>query len=199
MVQVDPFCEVFKNESFVEPCIVNVGICFEMQFFEFDNVTFIGEGRGTGFPTIYNAMAANGSPEPSFETDDNTYVLVTLPIHISDGASDGVNVQVFSSLLDVLAFCDGASDGASVGVRSILEAELHDKVEGLLSHAANWIKREDLFSSVGLSNHSTNRKKYLDPLINIGWIEMEYPDTPTHPGQRYRVTGAGKRLMGLLG
>lgn len=42
------------------------------------------EGRGTGFPTIYNAMEANGSPEPSFETDDTTYVLVTLPAHISD-------------------------------------------------------------------------------------------------------------------
>jgi ATP-dependent DNA helicase RecG len=46
------------------------------------------EGRGTGFPTIYNAMVANESPEPSFETDDSTYVLVTLPVHISDGAKD---------------------------------------------------------------------------------------------------------------
>lgn len=117
-------------------------------------------------------MAKNGSPEPTFETDDNSYVLVTLPVHVSDGASDQV--------------------------RAVLERELHDKVEGLLTYAANWVKREDLFASVGLSNHSTNRKKYLDPLIDIGWIEMEYPDRPTHPSQRYRITVSGKKVRSLM-
>ena len=38
------------------------------------------EGRGTGFPTIYRSMAANGSPDPVFSTDEVTYVLVTLPV-----------------------------------------------------------------------------------------------------------------------
>jgi ATP-dependent DNA helicase RecG len=28
------------------------------------------EGRATGFPTIYKAMAQNGSPKPIFDTDD---------------------------------------------------------------------------------------------------------------------------------
>jgi ATP-dependent DNA helicase RecG len=37
------------------------------------------EGRGTGFPTIKNAMKDNGSPEPIFETDDqSTYFLSVL-------------------------------------------------------------------------------------------------------------------------
>ena len=30
------------------------------------------EGRGTGFPTIYDAMADNGSPKPTFDTDERT-------------------------------------------------------------------------------------------------------------------------------
>src|SRR5690606_9644106 len=47
------------------------------------------EGRGTGFPTIYRAMERNGSPKPVFETDDSTYVLVTLPIHEYFTTSDG--------------------------------------------------------------------------------------------------------------
>ena len=38
------------------------------------------EGRGTGFPAIYDALEANGSPKPVFETDDDsTYFLTTIP------------------------------------------------------------------------------------------------------------------------
>ena len=40
------------------------------------------EGRGTGFPIIYDAMERNGSPKPIFETDqDRTFFATTLPIH----------------------------------------------------------------------------------------------------------------------
>ncbi len=40
------------------------------------------EGRGTGIPKIRTSMKANGSPNPSFETDENnTYFLTYLPIH----------------------------------------------------------------------------------------------------------------------
>lgn len=39
------------------------------------------EGRGTGFPAIYDAMANNGSPDPVFETDDKTYTLFILKVH----------------------------------------------------------------------------------------------------------------------
>lgn len=164
------------------------------------------EGRGTGFPAIYNALEANGSPEPTFETDDASYVLVTIPAHAvdqaSDGASDQVEANVFSTLEDIVAFCDGASDGASdgadVAARRIVEEELHDKVEGLLDGATGWISREELFESIGLSNHSSNRKRYLDPVIDLGMITMEYPNTPTHPKQRYKTTTSGQRLLTLL-
>lgn len=36
------------------------------------------EGRSTGIPKILRNMAANGSPVPEFETDDD---LVCLPVH----------------------------------------------------------------------------------------------------------------------
>jgi ATP-dependent DNA helicase RecG len=40
------------------------------------------EGRGTGFPIIYQKMEQNGSPNPVFETDDAfTNFLTVLPIH----------------------------------------------------------------------------------------------------------------------
>ncbi|MHB8971018.1 MAG: ATP-binding protein [Pirellulaceae bacterium] len=40
------------------------------------------EGRCTGIPTIWAAMAENGSPPPRFSTDEGrTYFLAELPIH----------------------------------------------------------------------------------------------------------------------
>lgn len=41
------------------------------------------EGRGTGIPKILKAMKANGSPKPTFETDeDHTFFLTILPMHL---------------------------------------------------------------------------------------------------------------------
>jgi ATP-dependent DNA helicase RecG len=170
------------------------------------------EARGTGFPTIYNAMDDNGSPKPTFDTDETTYVLVTIPIHDSfkgvrsDQVSDGVKILTVSGLADVVAVSkqesdgaiDGATDGLSDLVKEILEAEIHTKVAEFLEGAKKWTKRSDLFSKISLYNNSTNREKYLDPLINIGWIEMEYPDNPTHPNQRYRITNPGMKVLKLI-
>ena len=165
------------------------------------------EGRGTGFPTIYKAMANNGSPEPIFETNEqSTHVLVTLPVHgltlNNDQVNDQDNAFVFSNIEDIVAFCDQVSGqvrGQAVNqVRVILNDEVHNRVKDVLEVVTAWIKRADLFKQINLSNHSTNREKYLDPLINLGWIEMEYPDKRTSPKQRYKNTESGKRLFKML-
>lgn len=42
----------------------------------------LAEGRGTGLPKVFSAMAVNGSPPPSFDFDeDRSYFRVTLPAH----------------------------------------------------------------------------------------------------------------------
>lgn len=42
----------------------------------------LAEARNTGVPTVFRAMAENGSPEPRFEFDpDRTYFTVVLPAH----------------------------------------------------------------------------------------------------------------------
>lgn len=164
------------------------------------------EGRATGFPTIYGAMEANSSPEPAFETDaDSTYFLVTLPAHTStksvgadDQAGNQVKSLVFNNLSDILAFSNQVSDQVSDQARAIIERALHKKVEDLLRKTIDWISREELFKSVGMSNHSANRKKYLDPLIDKKLIQMEYPEKRTHPHQRYKITKAGENLLKLI-
>lgn len=164
------------------------------------------EGRGTGFPSIYNAMEENGSPTPIFETDDESYVLVTLPVRIndqvSDGARDQVETIVFNTLEDIVAFGNGVSDQVndqvSDQVKEILNRELNTKIEPLLKTVLSWNKRSEIMKTLGLSNHSSNRVKYLDPILEIGWVTMEFLDTPTNPRQRYRITASGKRILDLI-
>ncbi len=206
------------------------------------------EGRATGFPAIYDAMEENGSPAPTFETDDESYVLVTLPSRVNDQARDQeqtttgneatnqVKAPVFNTIEDIIAFSnqasvqvndqasvgaqasdskdsidlrnhtDGARDGASVQVngqasvqvKSILEDKVHSKVEEVLKASLDWVKRSEIMTQLGITNHSSHREKYLDPLIALDWITMEYPDKPTSPKQRYKVTTAGKRILDLI-
>ncbi|MEZ4776593.1 MAG: ATP-binding protein [Bacteroidia bacterium] len=174
------------------------------------------EGRGTGFPVIYGAMEANGSSTPMFETDDVSYVLVTLPARrsvgnqagdrVSDQAGEKAKPLVFSTIQEVIDYGKGADHGVdgeagdqvSDPVKKLLREQVHTRVSEVLSTAKEWIKREELFHKMGLSNHTTNRQKYLDPLINIGWIRMEYPDKRTSPNQRYRITEAGRKIMKLI-
>lgn len=164
------------------------------------------EGRGTGFPTIYRAMRNNGSPEPVFETDDqSTYFLTVLPVvnrEKSDQVSDQANLLINSDLSKIIAFFnqenDQVSDQASDQVRTIIQTEIHDKVKELLVITKAWVTRKEIFDQLGLSNHTTNRQKYLDPLTEINWVQLKYPETRRHPDQQYRITESGNRLLNFL-
>ena len=167
------------------------------------------EGRGTGFPKMYKKMENNGSPQPIIETDEQgVYFMITLPINpkyveaISDKDSDNVNNFVIKSLDDLIFYINQDSDIAGdidsdkVGV--ILNEHVHNKVGVILSTLNEWVKIDDLFANTQVSKHSKNRKKYLDPLLKIGWVEMEFPDKKTSPNQRYRITATGKNLLKLI-
>jgi ATP-dependent DNA helicase RecG len=49
-----------------------------------------------------------------------------------------------------------------------------------------------------LSIQSRNRIKYLDPLIDKGWVAPEFPDEKTHPNQTYVTSVFGKKILKLL-
>jgi len=121
----------------------------------------------------------------------------------SIGATNGVNQLKFSRLDELIAFANGATNGATTGAghtaSAIIHDQIHDRVAELLNHSMEWINRSELFEKVSLSNQSVNRKKYLDPILTNGWLQLEYPDNKTHPKQRYRITEAGERIRTVLG
>ena len=171
------------------------------------------EGRGTGFPKMEKKMANNGSPQPIIETDEQgSYFMVTLPINPEylKYAGDQVSVQagvqdnnlIFNSLDDLIAISNQVGNQVSVQVsdqvQDILNNQLHNRVKEILNIATRWIKYDELLTGINLNYHPKHRKKYLDPLLKIGWVEMEFPDKKTSPNQRYRITESGKRLMRII-
>lgn len=83
-------------------------------------------------------------------------------------------------------------------VRGIMEEEIHAKVGNIIEYSRIWIKRKDLFKRLEMTSQSAHRKKYIDPLLEVEWLEMEFPDRPTHPSQRYKITPAGERILAIL-
>lgn len=70
------------------------------------------ERRNTGFPTTFEALEANGSPEPRFEMDANRgYLSVALPVHpafLPDGRAEKLKQELEGDILKVLAEEDAA-------------------------------------------------------------------------------------------
>lgn len=80
-------------------------------------------------------MGVNGSPIPVFDTDEQTYVLVTLPIHpeafinIANKTNNQVNDITFKTLGDLIAFSNQA--------KVILNQTIHNKVGDVSSKTTN--------------------------------------------------------------
>lgn len=163
------------------------------------------EGRGTGFPTIYSSMSQNDSPDPIFETDDSTFFLVTIPVKTNQ-VNNQVNNLYIKSINDLIQITNQVANQVTNQVTNqvieqileLLNQNIHNRIPEVLSLCDNWIKREELFLKMNLSNQTANRKKYLDPLIEIGWIEMEFAEQRTHPHQKYKITEFGKNLQNIL-
>jgi ATP-dependent DNA helicase RecG len=175
------------------------------------------EGRGTGFPAVYNAMEANGSPKPIFKTDESSsYFLSVIPAHPeADKSFLSTDIEqdkhvIFRNLEDIARFANGATNGvtnqvtnqvaneAGNDIEDILNREVHDRVREILTLLQNRSSRGKLFEKMGLTNQSFNREKFLDPLISLNWIEVEFPDKMTTPKQTYMITDSGKRVLALL-
>ncbi len=66
-----------------------------------------------------------------------------------------------------------------------------DQVKKLLDVLADgWLSSNEIMQLLGLSHKPTFRKNYLAPALKLQYIEMQYPDSPRSPKQKYR-----KRLV----
>jgi ATP-dependent DNA helicase RecG len=142
------------------------------------------EGRSTGVPKILKAMAANGSPAPLFETDDDRVAyVIRLPVHPLAVPPQGATPEVTTEVTDQVT--DQVTDKVADPVLSLLRVVLHGE------HT-----RRSLQDALGLKHLPHFRSRYLLPAMEAGYLEMTLPDQPTSRMQRYRLTALGLQQLG---
>ncbi|MDO4706281.1 MAG: ATP-binding protein [Comamonadaceae bacterium] len=125
------------------------------------------EGRSTGIPKILRAMAANGSPAPLFETDDERLsFVIRLPRH-------------------PLALVPTGE----------VTPEVTPEVGRLLAVLQGEMSRQHLMAALGLKDEKHFRVRYQQAAIAAGLVEMSLPATPRSSRQRYRLTPAGRQWL----
>ena len=137
----------------------------------------LAEGRSTGISKILKVMAANGSPPPEFEADDDrSYFLIRLPVHERATATQ-----------------------AGVQATPQVTPQVTPQAQKLLTACEGELNREELQARMGLGDREHFRNTYLVPTLNAGLIEMTIPDKPRSSKQRYRLTDAGQRWLSQHG
>jgi ATP-dependent DNA helicase RecG len=133
------------------------------------------EGRATGIPKILKVMAANGSPLPLIETDDDrTSFVIRLPVH------------------------EGARANAG-SVTGQVTGQVTPEVERLLVAMEGEQSRQQLQQALGLKHRDHFQNAYLAPALALGLIEMTLPHAPRSSKQRYRLTPRGQGWLDMQG
>ena len=132
------------------------------------------EGRSTGIPKILKVMAANGSPAPLFETDDDRLsFVIRLPAHPAATAENVPTQQVTTQVT----------------------TQVTPQVGMLLLQVSGEMTRQAIQEALELSDREHFRKTYLVPALEQGVIEMTLPDKPNSRSQRYRLTETGQHWL----
>jgi ATP-dependent DNA helicase RecG len=133
------------------------------------------EGRSTGIPKILKVMAANGSPAPLFETDDDRLsFVIRLPAH---------------------PLARPVTPEATGEVAPEVTPEVTPEVGRVVLALQDELSRTALQQALGLKDEKHFRKTYLLPALDSGLVEMTRPETPRSSKQRYRLTPLGQRWL----
>lgn len=124
-------------------------------------------GRGIGL-MISECRKASLS-EPEYKTDANSVRLIFRYEAINRPSTDQVPTKYRLSTDQVMALVKVLANG-EMSVKEIME-------------------------KLGLSHRPTFRSNYLHPALNEGFVTLLYPEQPSHPKQKYRLTEKGMNLI----
>ena len=131
------------------------------------------ESLGSGIPRILRAYG-----EDCFKFTDN-FIRITLPISVQDGTQPALSNQV----------SDQVSDQVNRLIHSLGDDEL--SVDEILKMYKLLYKQ--VYKSKGYFKRHT-----IQPALLEGYVEMIYPDNPSHPKQKYRLTAKGLGILDSL-
>ena len=77
--------------------------------------------------------------------------------------------------------------------RQVDLSDTHRAVLKLLKNKT--LPRKEIFAAIGMNGDSRSFKRHIEPLIEMGLIEMTVPDKPNSRLQKYRLTETGKATI----
>ena len=180
------------------------------------------EGRSTGIPKILKEMAANGSPVPLFESDEErTWFIIRMPVHLSatrenlltahETAQDTAQVTAQDTAHETEHETEHETahetehetehETKQVVVDTPLQVIAHStsqvtaEVKRLLLVLTGEMSRPQLLQALELTHRENFRSVYLKPALEAGLIEMTLPNKLKSRNQRYRLSAFGKRWL----
>ena len=74
--------------------------------------------------------------------------------------------------------------------------ELTDQQRLLLAACDTPRRQTELMALLGVTHRTQFRRFHLQPLIDGGLLQLQFPAIPRHPRQRYSLTPAGAAIVG---
>ena len=73
--------------------------------------------------------------------------------------------------------------------------QVSPQVVSLLRTCLRETNRSELMNALELKGRDNFIKRYLEPALALGLIEMSQPDSPKSPTQKYRLTAKGQQWL----
>ena len=134
---------------------------------------------GTGTEDIVNLCKDKGLKSPEFHQEEDFRVVIWRRNLEKRPSKDQVVTKLSPSSHQVVA-------KLSSSIPVIFE---------LLGKMANPMSAREMREFCGQKDHTYFKNNVINPLIELGIVEMTHPDSPNSPTQRYRLTEAGKALL----
>ena len=133
------------------------------------------ESWGTGVDRMIDACKAVGLPEPDYGTD-GLFVWITFKRPSLDTSLDtNLDTNLDTSL-------DTNSDTNSDTV------SLSDRQKEVIAYCIIARSSREILEHISVINHTKNREKFINSLVEAGYLERTLPDVPNSPKQKYIAT-----------
>jgi len=143
------------------------------------------EQWGSGFPRVIREAAEQGLLEPVIEE-------IGMRVRVTVFLSEELVIHTEGPSRDQV----GTKSGPSHSERD--RVDLNDEQRLVLQKCIQESGITELMAAVHRTNRSKFREAVINPLLDMGLLEMTIPDKPNSSKQKYRVTLKGKDLQAIL-
>lgn len=151
------------------------------------------ESWGSGVSRMVDACRVQGVPEPEYEVNGGFVTIVfRRPDDSEMDQKDTRNVPEGTKQSLSSHQVEGLSRD-QVGTRLGLS---WDQVEKLLACTIQAVSAADIRMVMNMTNATKFKRKYINPLLEMGVLQMTQPDAPKSPTQKYYLTELGRKLLG---